>query len=121
MKIPNKKSGNFFLFCLFVHADTVIFFRIAPCFLVGYLTGYLQISAMLSAKIKKNEKMESICIKNNFVEILFFSVIRLFSAAARRLTPSPPEGKAACGKHPLTPSLVMVFHQPSDDYRNIGG
>jgi hypothetical protein len=34
---------------------------------------------------------------------------------------SPPEGEAACGEHPLAPSFVKVFHQPSDDYRNIGG
>jgi hypothetical protein len=25
------------------------------------------------------------------------------------------------GEHPLTPSFVKVFHQPSDDYRTIGG
>jgi hypothetical protein len=35
----------------------------------------------------------------------FFCVIRLFSAAARR----------------VTPSFVKVFHQPSDDYRKYWG
>jgi hypothetical protein len=33
---------------------------------------------------------------------------------------SPPEGEAAQGKHPLAPFFVKVFHQPSDDYRNMG-
>jgi len=33
---------------------------------------------------------------------------------------SPPEGEAACGEHPLTPSFVGFFHQPSGDYRTIG-
>jgi hypothetical protein len=33
---------------------------------------------------------------------------------------STPEGEAACGEHPLAPSFVGVFHQPSDDYCNIG-
>ena len=34
---------------------------------------------------------------------------------------SPPEGEATQGEHPLTSTFVKVFHQPSDDYRNIGG
>jgi hypothetical protein len=34
---------------------------------------------------------------------------------------SPPEGEAAQGEHPLAPSFVGVFHQPSDDYRKILG
>jgi hypothetical protein len=33
---------------------------------------------------------------------------------------SPPEGEAIQGEHPLTPTFVKVFHQPSDDYRTIG-
>jgi len=55
-----------------------------------------------------------------FVEILFFRFA--FSAAARRVTPSLPQmGEASQREHPLDPSFVKVFHQPSDDYRTIGG
>jgi hypothetical protein len=60
-------------------------------------------------------------MRNGVVEILFFSVIRLFSAAAGRVTLSLARGAAAGGEHPFAPSFGKVFHQPSDDYRTIGG
>jgi len=57
-----------------------------------------------------------------FVEILFFVCNSLILCGSQEDDPlSPPEGEAACGEHPPAPSFVKVFHQPSDDYRNIGG
>jgi hypothetical protein len=34
---------------------------------------------------------------------------------------SPPKGEAAQGEAPPYPHFVGFFHQPSNDYRNIGG
>jgi hypothetical protein len=34
---------------------------------------------------------------------------------------SPPKGEAAQREHPPAPSFAGFFHQPSDDYCNIGG
>jgi hypothetical protein len=41
------------------------------------------------------------------VEILFFPVIRLFSAATMRETPSLPRGEATHGEHPLDPHIFL--------------
>ena len=55
------------------------------------------------------------------VEILFFFVIRLFSAAAWRVTPSLPQrGKQPKGSIPLTPSFFGVFFNLIRSYRNRG-
>jgi hypothetical protein len=52
---------------------------------------------------------QGVFMKNGFVEILFFPVIRLFSAAARRVTPSLPQrGRQHVGSI-LLPLLLLRF------------
>jgi hypothetical protein len=49
----------------------------------------------------------------------FFS-IRLFSAAVWRMTPSPPEGEATQGEHPLDPPFFGIYLNLIRSYRNRG-
>jgi hypothetical protein len=56
------------------------------------------------------KKWKASALKMTFVEILFFSVIRLFSAAARRVTPSLPQrGRQHAGSIPLPPRWLWFF------------
>ncbi|MCX6684559.1 MAG: hypothetical protein NTZ37_07525 [Methanoregula sp.] len=67
-------------------------------------------------RIKIKRKIKSALLKSSF------SCNSLILCGSQDGDPlSPPEGEAAQGEHPLAPSFVKVFHQPSDDYRNIGG
>ena len=67
--------------------------------------------------------------KKGFVEILFFFVICLFSAAAGRVTPSLPQrGRQHTGSIPLPPllsgffiNLLMIIAISGDDESGGGG
>jgi hypothetical protein len=63
-----------------------------------------------SREITKKRRHYRFSFGNGSVEILFFCVIRLFSAAAGRVTPSLPQrGGRHAGSIPLPPLLLRFF------------